>query len=150
MITRMRPVTTRTLALVLAAPVVLGLGSVTARADGAALPGPAGEPGPSASATAPDARLRAGCRDYTLRYEVQDADEDWLLTLDVSDRRGRGVAHVTLHGVEDPRRGRTSFTVCRSAVKAGRFTVGGVLADRDGYEQTEHAVHGDRFWLARR
>lgn len=49
-----------------------------------------------------------------------------------------------------PRKGRTTFSVCRSAVEAGRFTVRGVLTNRDGYDQTEHAVGKHRFWLKRR
>lgn len=134
----------------LLAAVALTLVPPTASATGIGLPGLDAGPEPSATASAPDARLRAGCRDYVVRYQVQDAGEDWLLTLDILDRRGRGVAHLNLHGVKDPRKGRTTFSVCRSAVKAGRFTVTGVLADRDGWAQTEHPVDGGRFWLRRR
>jgi hypothetical protein len=106
--------------------------------------------GPSARVQARDGRLRPGCRTYPLRYAVDGAEDDWLLELVVTDRAGDEVASVSLHGVNSPPRGRAPITLCRASVRAGRFTVEGVLTERGGYEQVEHAVEGDRFWLTRR
>ncbi len=115
-----------------------------------ALAGSESAEAPTASAKASDGTLKRGCRDYPVRYKVKHAGEDWLLDLIVRDRSGADVASVSLHGVTSPRKGRTTFSVCRSAVEAGRFTVRGVLTNRDGYDQTEHAVGQHRFWLKRR
>lgn len=103
----------------------------------------------SATATAPDGRLRAGCHDYPVRWAVRDAGDDWMLDLIVRDRSGEQVSRVTLHAVEDGAKGWTTFSVCREAVEAGRFTVGGLLTERDGYEQTEHGVERSAFRLTR-
>lgn len=107
------------------------------------------EKGPSARVQGRDGRIGAGCQDYPLRYAVDGAEDDWLLELVVSDRAGDEVASVSLHGVEAAARGRTEITLCRAAVRAGRFVVEGVLTERAGYEQVEHAVEGDTFWLKR-
>lgn len=152
---RLRTTSSRSLLAVpvLVIPVVAGLMTLApaAVADGLGLPVPgSAETAPTATVTAQDARLRAGCRDYPLRYQVRDSDEDWLLELVVSDRTGEDVASVTLHGVQSGERGRATFTVCRSAVAAGAFRVDGVLHDRDGWTRTEHEVDGDRFRLTRR
>lgn len=108
------------------------------------------EDGPTARVQGRDGRLDAGCQDYPVRYAIDGAEDDWLLELVVSDRSGDEVASVSLHGVEAAPRGRTSITLCRAAVRAGRFVVEGVLTERDGYEQVEHAVEGDTFRLTRR
>lgn len=108
------------------------------------------EDGPTARVQGRDGRLDAGCQDYPVRYAIDGAEDDWLLELVVSDRSGEEVASVSLHGVEAAPRGRTSVTLCRAAVRAGRFTVEGVLTERDGYEQVEHAVEGNTFRLTRR
>lgn len=107
------------------------------------------EEGPSARVQGRDGRIGAGCQDYPLRYAVDGAEDDWLLELVVSDRSGDEVASVSLHGVEEAAQGRTEITLCRAAVRAGRFVVQGVLTERAGYEQVEHAVDGDTFWLKR-
>lgn len=52
-------------------------------------------------------------------------------------------------GVRRAGAGRTEVTLCRASVRAGRFSVAGVLTERAGYEQVEHAVEGDTFWLKR-
>ena len=103
----------------------------------------------AATASAPDGRLRADCHDYPVRYAVRGAGDDWMLDLVVRDRTGEQVAGMTLHAVEHGAKGWTSFSVCREAVEAGRFTVSGVLTERDGYEQTEHRVERSSFRLAR-
>lgn len=108
------------------------------------------EDGPTARVQGRDGRLDAGCQDYPVRYAIDGAEDDWLLELVVSDRAGEKVASVSLHGVESAPRGRTSVTLCRAGVRAGRFVVEGVLTERDGYEQVEHAVEGDTFRLTRR
>lgn len=108
------------------------------------------EDGPTARVQGRDGRLGAGCQDYPVRYAIDGAGDDWLLELVVSDRAGEKVASVSLHGVEAAPRGRTSVTLCRTGVRAGRFVVEGILTERDGYEQVEHAVEGDTFRLTRR
>ena len=144
----------RSLLVVLAVVALLGVSPVAGSAsEGSILSGLLGSSSaeaPTAVTKAPDGTLRAGCRDYPLRYKVKGAGKDWRLDLAVRDRSGATVASLTLHGVSSPRKGRTSFSVCRSAVKAGRFSVSGVLTDRDGYQQTDHTVERHRFWLTRR
>ena len=134
-----------------AALLVLAPGATTASAaDGIAVPAVTGTAAePSATASAPDQHLAKGCADYSLRYAVRDAGDDWMLDLVVRDRSGEQVSRMTLHAVEDGAKGWTTFSVCREAVEAGRFTVGGVLTQRDGYEQTEHRVERSAFWLTR-
>lgn len=130
-----------------ASPVVAGATS----SDGVvALLGADERESPTARVRGRDGRLGAGCRDYPVRYAVDGAEDDWLLELVVSDRSGDQVASVSLHGVESAARGRTSVTLCRASVRAGRFAVRGLLTERDGYQQVEHAVEGDRFRLTRR
>ncbi len=107
------------------------------------------EGGPSARAQGRDGRLGAGCQEYPVRYAVDGADDDWLLELVVSDRTGEEVASVSLHGVDVAAKGRTEISLCRASVRAGRFSVDGVLTERAGYEQVEHPVEGDTFWLKR-
>lgn len=126
-------------------------GSASASADeGAALPPVGGSTSEaSAVASAPDQRLRAGCHDYPVRYAVRDAGDDWMLDLVVRDRSGEEVAAMSLHAVEHGAKGWATFSVCRAAVEAGRFTLGGVLTERDGYDQTEHRVERSAFWLTR-
>jgi len=104
---------------------------------------------PSARVQGRDGRLGAGCQDYPVRYAVDGAEDDWLLELVVSDRSGDEVASLSLHGVDAGAKGRTAITLCRASVRAGRFSVDGVLTERAGYEQVEHAVEGDTFWLKR-
>lgn len=142
-----------TLTAALAASAVLVLapsaGPASANQRGA-LPSVAGSTSEaSAEADAPDRRLRAGCHDYPVRYAVRDAGDDWMLDLVVRDRSGEQVAAMSLHAVEHGAKGWTTFSVCREAVAAGRFTVSGVLTERDGYEQVEHAVERNRFRLTR-
>jgi|LULE01.1.fsa_nt_gb hypothetical protein len=144
----------RSLLIAIAVAVLLGTASTaTARADevvvGTLVPG-SEKSEPAAWAKGSDATLRKGCRDYPLRYTVKNAGDDWLLTLVVHDRSGEEVASLNLHGVQLPSKGTTTFSVCRSAVRAGRFTVTGELLDRDGYEQTEHPVAEKSFRLTRR
>lgn len=107
------------------------------------------EGSPSARVQGRDGRLGAGCQDYPVRYAVDGAEDDWLLELVVSDRAGDEVASVSLHGVDVAAKGRTEITLCRASVRAGRFSVEGVLTERAGYEQVEHPVEGDTFWLKR-
>ncbi len=150
----------RSLLVAIAVAVLLGTTSATAAtasttvvADDSivtALAGPEGSEAPVASAKASDGTLKAGCRDYPVRYKVKHAGDDWLLDLVVRDRSGAEVASVSLHGVTSPRKGRTSFSVCRSAVEAGKFSVRGLLTDREGYDQTEYRVGKHTFWLKRR
>ena len=141
-----------------AASTVLALAPLApAAADGVVLPpigGTTAVPGAddqeaSAAASAPDGRLRADCHDYPVRYAVQDGGGDWMLDLVVRDRSGEPVGRTTLHATEHPAKGWTSVSMCREAVEAGRFTVGGVLTERDGYEQTEHGVERTAFRLTR-
>lgn len=158
--TTARRATLRALAV---APVALGALAMASAPASSAPAVPAGSsdavvgllaPGEETSAGAEvearDGRLRPGCRSYPVRYAVQDAGDDWLLELVVRDRSGEQVASAALHGVESPRRGRTTVTLCRTTAQAGRFAVDGVLTERAGYEQVEHPVEGDRFWLTRR
>lgn len=143
-------------AVALAAPVLAAAPASAAPAAGATssdvvvglLTGQAD--GPTARVQGRDGRLDAGCQDYPVRYAIDGAEDDWLLELVVSDRSGDDVASVSLHGVEAAPRGRATVTLCRSAVRAGRFVVEGVLTERDGYDQVEHAVEGDTFRLTRR
>lgn len=150
-----------TLGVLAASVTTLAVPALAASASAAPAPGArtddavvamlgADEAGPTARVQARDGRLGAGCQDHPLRYAVDGAGDDWLLELVVSDRAGDEVASASLHGVESKPKGRTTITLCRASVHAGRFVVEGVLTERDGYEQVEHAVEGDIFWLKRR
>ena len=149
----------RSLLVAIAVAVLLGTTSASAATasttslDGTiltALADPGTAEAPTATAKASDGTLERGCRDYPVRYKVKHAGADWLLDLIVRDRSGAAVASVSVHGVTSPRKGRTTFSVCRSAVQAGKFSVRGVLTNRDGYDQTEYTVGKKTFWLKRR
>jgi hypothetical protein len=142
-----------TAAATLAATAVLALAPVapSASADSViALPSLAGSStAASATAHARDGRLAAGCEDYPVRYAVRDAGDDWMLDLVVRDRSGDEVASASLQAVEHGARGWTTVTFCREAVRAGTFSISGVLTERDGYEQVEHPVERSTFRLTR-
>jgi hypothetical protein len=72
-----------------------------------------------------------------------------MLDLVVRDRSGDEVASASLQAVEHGARGWTTVTFCREAVRAGTFSISGVLTERDGYEQVEHPVERSTFRLTR-
>lgn len=140
-----------TAAAALAATTVLALAPSASADSVIALPPLGGsQAGGTATAHAPDGRLAGGCQDYPVRYAVRDAGDDWMLDLVVRDRSGEEVASASLHAVEHGPKGWTSFTFCREAVRAGTFTISGVLTERDGYDQVEQPVERSTFRLTRR
>lgn len=102
----------------------------------------------SAEAWGKDGRLRPGCGDYRFGYAVDYPEEQWMLELVFRDRQGRAVASAKFEGPADPLAQRSTMRLCRAAVKAGTFTVRGVLTTfEDGY--TERRVPVSRFRLRR-
>jgi len=70
-----------------------------------------------------DATLRAGCHRYHYHYVVTPGTGDWVLETWLHDPRGRerGYGYFLTGG--DPTDDHPSFTVCRTDVVPGRFTI---------------------------
>lgn len=74
-----------------------------------------------------DKVLRPGCHDYRYQYKVKPPDSEWALETFLIDRRGREVGSGQFLFNADPKRGHSTFRVCRSTTTPGRFKIKGKL-----------------------
>jgi hypothetical protein len=70
-----------------------------------------------------DRTFRSGCHRYRYHYVVKPPSDDWILQTWLYDPRGRPRGSGDFLAGSDPRRGRSSFGICRSTVVPGRFTI---------------------------
>jgi len=116
--------------------------------DGLGLLASSEEPEATAEAWGKNAKLRKGCRNYRFGYAVEGSEEKWMLDLVFRDRRGRAVASAKFEGPNEPTAQRSTIRLCRASVKAGKFTVRGVLTTFEG-DYTERPVPVSTFRLRR-
>lgn len=77
--------------------------------------------------SAPDGRLRKGCRNYPYRYRVTPPTDDWMLQTFLRDPRGEGIAAGAFSSDADPRAQRAHFRFCRYGTRPGRFRIRALL-----------------------
>jgi len=73
--------------------------------------------------SAPDGVLRSDCHRYRYHYVVNPGSDDWILETWLYDPRGKPRGSGDFADGSDPKRGRASFGICRTAVVPGRFTI---------------------------
>lgn len=104
----------------------------------------------SGALSAPDGRLKRGCRDYAYAYAVTTESEDWTFDITMQDRDGRGVNAQSLIGPNDAESGVLTYRLCRWATTPGRFTLTGVLTSYEGTTSETSVQVTDTFRLRRR
>ena len=104
----------------------------------------------SGALSAPDGRLKRGCKDYAYAYAVTTESEDWTFDITMQDRDGRGVNAQSLIGPNDAESGVLTYRLCRWATTPGRFTLTGVLTSYEGTTSETSVQVTDTFRLRRR
>lgn len=80
-----------------------------------------------ATITARNQKLRAGCRTYSITYDVEVPSDDWTLESSIVDRRGKGVASFAIISPNDDAVDTLTYRLCRSATVPGKFRIRSVL-----------------------
>jgi hypothetical protein len=104
----------------------------------------------SGALSAPDGRLKRGCKDYAYAYAVTTESEDWTFDITMQDREGRGVNAQSLIGPNDAESGVLTYRLCRWATTPGRFTLTGVLTSYEGTTSETSVQVIDTFRLRKR
>ena len=104
----------------------------------------------SGALSAPDGRLKRGCKDYAYAYAVTTESEDWTFDITMQDRNGRGVNAQSLIGPNDAESGVLQYRLCRWATTPGRFTLTGVLTSYEGTTSETTVQVTDTFRLRKR
>jgi hypothetical protein len=104
----------------------------------------------SGALSAPDGRLKRGCKDYAYAYAVTTESEDWTFDVTMQDRNGRGVNAQSLIGPNDAESGVLHYRLCRWATTPGRFTLTGVLTSYEGTTSETTVQVTDTFRLRKR
>jgi hypothetical protein len=104
----------------------------------------------SGALSAPDGRLKRGCKDYAYAYAVTTESEDWTFDITMQDRNGRGVNAQSLIGPNDAESGVLPYRLCRWATTPGRFTLTGVLTSYEGTTSETTVQVTDTFRLRKR
>lgn len=84
------------------------------------------------SVTAPDAKLRKGCRSYSYQWALQPPEGDWGLELFLvgPGKENLGsAAHLVGH---DELNGTARFIICKATTTYGRFMIRGKLSVQNG------------------
>jgi hypothetical protein len=103
------------------------------------------------SISAPDAKLRKGCRSYAYSYSLTPPEGDWALELFlVGPGKERLGSNVHLVG-QDPLSATSRFTICRATTTYGRFMIRGRLSVQNGPEEYDEGwIKPGFFKLTRR
>jgi hypothetical protein len=104
----------------------------------------------SGALSAPDGRLKRGCKDYAYAYAVTTESEDWTFDITMQDRNGRGVNAQSLIGPNDTESGVLTYRLCRWATTPGRFTLTGVLTSYEGTTSETSVQVTETFRLRKR
>ncbi|GHJ60557.1 hypothetical protein NOK12_30750 [Nocardioides sp. OK12] len=100
---------------------------------------------------AKDQVLRKGCRDYSYRYRVNPpTDQAWGLETFLVAPGGRKLASGALSDNADQKKGRDTFTVCRTSTRPGKFRIRAKLTYYDGFTAHDGWADTTRFRLRRR
>jgi hypothetical protein len=104
----------------------------------------------SGALSAPDGRLKRGCKDYAYAYAVTTESEDWTFDITMQDRNGRGVNAQSLIGPNDAESGVLTYRLCRRATTPGRFMLTGVLTSYEGTTTETSVQVAESFRLRKR
>ena len=98
---------------------------------------------------ASDKVLREGCHNYRYQYRVRPETGEWTLETFLRDPSGDTIASNVLDSVIDPRRGSSTFRICRNVTRPGRFKIRGKLTNYVGDDQRVVWVKPGRFRMRR-
>ena len=113
--------------MLLAASTVLGLFFLVP-APSSARTDPSAETHPEWGTTsAPDAKLRKGCRGYGYTYAITPPEGYWSLETFLVGRRGRVWGSGYFVTGEDPLAGPGTFRLCRRSTHGGQYTIRALL-----------------------
>lgn len=88
---------------------------------------------PGGHLSAPNQKLRKGCRTYSYSYSITvPQGDDFDLETFVTDKRGVSQASDVILSGADPLSGVKHMTICRSNTVRGTFTLHGTLYTNDG------------------
>jgi hypothetical protein len=81
------------------------------------------------SVSAKSGQIKAGCRDYRFRYAVTAPETgDWDLSVSIVGPGGRPLWFGYLYEGANPASGTSTFRLCRSKTKPGRYKLKAVVS----------------------